>query len=260
MKSFDPVFKQSENLANSLDLETEVFKSFRDRPGPYHFLTATKTQFWQPDQEALDISKSIDSVLFEAYLKKEKPLTGYSNKDCYVPLDEIDSRHIMMSSIIFSKLGTQVDNIVEIGAGFGNWVRLNHGIINYNSWTMIDLEFVTKLQKWYVNQTVRNTSNIHYISSDTEQYNKWIENPITIDLVIGAHSLSEFSLPVFETYYNDILAKTKYLFYATHNTKPAKSLVVEKLKMLDKLFNPIISIKSKGGKVSNILYQRKENV
>jgi hypothetical protein len=257
MKSFDIVFQESENQLTGRNLD-EVFKSFRDQPGPYHFLTATKTQYWHPDTEALEISNSVNQELTQQYLKKEKPLLGYSSKDYYVPLDHVDSRHIMMSTIIFSTIGKEIDKIVEIGSGFGNWIRLNTDIINYNNWTMIDLDFVSKLQKWYVSQTVKSRGSINYVSSDTEQYNQWLNNLDSIDLVIGAHSLSEFSLPVFEDYFNSILPKTKYFFYATHNTQPSKSLVYKKLEMINNHFNPIVSISSQHGKVSNILFQRKD--
>lgn len=255
MKSFDDVFKNSEIIANSLNLQ-EVFNTFRENPGPYQFLTATKSQYWEADKEALEIANSTNFLLAQEYLKKEKPLLGYSSKETYVPIDQVDSRHIMMSTIIFSTLGRDIKNIVEIGAGFGNWARLNTNIVNYNNWTMIDLKFVSNLQKWYVSQTITN-SKINFISADTDEYKSWTSSIQDIDLVIGAHSLSEFSLPIFEEYLDNILTKTTYFFYATHTTQPSKSLIEKKLTLINEKFDPVVLVSSQNTKVLNILYKRK---
>lgn len=254
MKSFDQVFEISKEETKNINLE-DFFPSFRDNPGPYKFLTAIKSQYYDIDQEAIDIARSIDKSLAEQYLQKEKPLTGYSSLDKFIPLDSVDSRHIMMNTIIFSKLGKNVNNIVEIGAGFGNWIRLNNNIINFSKWTMVDLEFVTKLQKWFVNETMPNDNRAQFVSIDTN--NIWINNIEPIDLIIGSHSLSEISLDIFKMYYDKVLPHTQYLFYAAHKSQPSKELLHTKLNMLSKKFNIITEIESSGGKVINILYEKK---
>lgn len=253
MKSFDQVFETSKEETKTLNLE-EFFPSFRDNPGPYKFLTAIKSQYYDVDQEAINIAKLTDRLLAEEYLKKEKPLTGYSSPNKFVPLDSVDSRHIMMNTIIFSKLGKDVKNIVEIGAGFGNWIRLNHDIINFNKWTMVDLEFVSKLQRWYVNQTIPN-NKAQFVSIDTDS--TWINNVEPIDLVIGSHSLSEISLDIFTMYYDKVFPHTQYLFYAAHKSQPSKELLRTKLNMISEKFKVITEVESSAGKVINILYEKK---
>lgn len=258
MKSFENVFEESKQEAIALDLERDIFPSFRDKPGPYRFLTAVKNQYWNKDDEALQIASSFDSKLFELYLAKVKPFTGYSSKEMYVPLDTIDSRHIMMNCMIFSRLGKSINNIVEIGAGFGNWIRLNENIIDFKSWTMIDMAFVSRLQKWYVNQTVSNRDTAKFISVDEDsQFQDWIANNNCIDLVIGSHSLSEFSMDVFNLYFETVLTKTKYFFYATHKCQPSKSLISTKMEMLQTRFNIVDQIENQHGKCVNILYEVK---
>jgi len=254
MKSFNQVFETSKEETKKLNLE-EFFPSFRNNPGPYKFLTAIKSQYYDIDQEAIDIAKTTNKLLAEQYLKKEKPLTGYSSPAEFIPLDTVDSRHIMMNTIIFSKLGKDVNNVVEIGAGFGNWIRLNNNIINFNKWTMVDLEFVSKLQKWFVNETMPNDHRAQFVSIDTD--NKWINNIEPIDLVIGSHSLSEISLDIFNMYYDRIFPHTRYLFYAAHKVQPSKELLHTKLNMLSKKFNIITEVESSKGKVINILYEKK---
>jgi hypothetical protein len=257
MKSFDEVFIFSKNLASTLNLELEIFPNFRNNPGPYQFLTATHTQYWNPDEEALGIANSVDSNLASIYRKKEKPATGYSSLKLYVPLDAIDSRHIMMSTIIFSTLGKKFNNIVEIGAGFGNWVRLNEGIIDFEKWSMIDLGFVSDLQKWYTTKTINDQHKLEFIKADTTELSNFAERTAFIDLVIGAHSLSEFSLEIFEMYFNKIILNSKYLFYATHKSQPSKGLIRAKIQMIEKRFEAIKELPSQNGKVLNILYKRK---
>lgn len=258
MKSFDIVFEESKKAASSLDLERDIFPSFRDKPGPYKFLTAVKNQYWNKDDEALAIAISQDSSLAELYINKEKPLVGYSSKEKYVPIDTVDSRHIMMSTIIFSYLGRSIGNVVEIGAGFGNWIRINENIIDFQTWTMIDIEFVSRLQKWYIDQTISNKEKAKFISVDVNgEFDNWLDNLESIDLVIGSHSLCEVSLEIFTTYYEKILPKTKYLFYATHKQQPSKSLVVTKLNMLSDRFKIIKQIDNQDTKCVNILYENK---
>ncbi len=257
MKSFDEVFNSSKNLASTLNLETDVFPHFRNNPGPYQFLTATHTQYWNPDDEALSISRSVNFDLTSQYLAKEKPATGYSSSELYVPLDAIDSRHIMMSTIIFSILGKKFNNIVEIGAGFGNWVRLNEGIVDFEKWSMIDLGFVSDLQKWYTTKTVNRQDKLVFVKADKDDLHEFINRTQAIDLVIGAHSLSEFSLEIFEIYFKELILKSNYFFYATHRSQPSKSLIRTKLKMIEEHFDIIKELPSQNGKVSNILYKRK---
>ena len=259
MKSFSEIFEKSKNEASNLDLENDVFPSFRDQPGPYRFLTAIKDQYWNKDEEALSISYDQDRNLTDLYLKKQKPIVGYSSVEKYIPLDSVDSRHIMMSSIIFSHLGRSVNNIVEIGAGFGNWIRLNEEIINFKSWTMVDMGFVSRLQKWYVDQTVSKKDLAKFVIADNDkELKKWFESIDSIDLVIGTHSLSELSLETFNLYYEKILPKTKYLFYATHKHQPSKSLVSTKLDLLSEKFNIVKQIENQEGKCINILYEIKK--
>ena len=254
MKSFDEVFEKSKEEIKQINLE-EFFPSFRDNPGPYKFLTAIKSQYYDVDNEAISIAKSIDINLANEYMKKEKPLTGYSSPDKFVPLDSVDCRHIMMNTIIFSKLGRDINNIVEIGAGFGNWIRLNNNIINFKKWTMVDLDFVSQLQRWYIKETLQNDSRVQFVSIDTNNY--WINNVGPIDLVIGSHSLSEVSLDVFQMYYNKVLPHTKYLFYAAHKSQPSKELLRTKLNLLSERFKVINDVESSSGKVINVLYENK---
>ena len=65
-------------------------------------------------------------------------------------LDNLDTRHYMMSCFVynyFKQKNVSLTNILEIGGGFGTWRYINEHIMKYNKWTIIDLDFVIKLQK-----------------------------------------------------------------------------------------------------------------
>ena len=77
-------------------------------------------------------------------------------------LDNLDSRHYMMSCFVydyFKQNNISLTNILEIGGGFGNWSYINENIMKYNKWTIIDLDFVIKLQKWFLEKELIDINN-----------------------------------------------------------------------------------------------------
>ncbi len=253
MKSYNDVFINSKNLAPN-DVSS-LFASFRDNPGIYHFLTAKGKNKSRPDTEAIAIGLSVNPEVFNLYYKQEKPNLGYENASNYVPIDSLDSRHMMMSTIIVNYLGTNIKKIVEIGGGFGNWVRINYDVIDFDSWTIIDLDFVIPLQQWYLKNTIVDISKIIFEDANTYT-NKSFHN---IDLVIGAHSLSEVEFDIFENYVHHVVRNSNFLFYSTHINLPSAELVDKKLTLLEKYFDTIIDIPSEKGSVKNILFKNKND-
>jgi hypothetical protein len=86
-------------------------------------------------------------------------------------------------------------------------------------------------------------------------YDGWNSEHKSYDLVIGTHSLSEFSFDIFYSYFKKIISKTKYFFYCYHNTSPSIDLISAKLDIIKTKFKPIVSILSEGGNVTNCLYE-----
>jgi len=256
MKSYDTIFEISKIQIAEAELTT-LYNSFRDNPGPYQFLTATSKESRRPDTEALTLAKQENLELYNKYLQKEKPAVGYADLKNYVPVDSVDSRHIFMNTMIFSEIGKSLNNIVEIGGGFGNWARINYGIIYCKSWTIIDLGFVIGLQSWYLKNTEPKIVVEFVEADDFNNVSNWSNEVSSIDLVIGAHSLSEVSFEIFKNYFNSVLPKANYLFYSTHTSRPSKELIEKKLELLEEKFNPIKSITSENGKVYNVLYKNK---
>ena len=68
----------------------------------------------------------------------------------------------MMSCFVydyFKQNNISLTNILEIGGGFGNWSYINENIMKYNKWTIIDLDFVIKLQKFFLEKKLIDINN-----------------------------------------------------------------------------------------------------
>lgn len=237
---FDFVFEQSKH-ANKLD-----YNYFRSDPA-FHFLTGVGDQINKPDGEALGIAAEKDIGLFLKYLSLEKSYLGYTGELAYHPLDKVDSRHIMMSTVIFSHLEGVSKNIVEIGGGFGNWARINLSLLDIDKWSIIDLPFVHDLQKWYLSNSLNDVyyQKIQFLEADKDYQ-------LSPDLIIAAHSLSEISWEKFIGY-GKLLDQTKYLFYAYHRDYPNRDLASLKMAYLSQKFNVVDEVLSENGMVRNIL-------
>lgn len=245
INGFDHVFEESAQ-AKKLD-----YSFFRLDPA-FHFLTGVGDQINAVDGEALKIAAEKNVNLFLKYLAVEKPLLGYgSGSLAFHPLDKVDCRHIMMSTVIFSHLKGKIPNIVEIGGGFGNWARLNLPVIDLDSWTIIDLPFVQDLQKWYLLNAIDKNYfwklNFQNANSD---YN------LTPNLIIATHSLSEISWAKFIEY-GKLLDSTEHLFYSYHKDYPSSDLTKLKMAYLSQKFDIVDEVFSEQGTVRNLLMKSK---
>lgn len=248
------MFQQSKEISKNLKLEKQVFSSFRSDPTIYHFL-ANHACNKPPDNDFINLAKSIDEPLFLKYFEQKKLPIGYSDQKSFLDFDALDSYHSLINTIIFSELQDNVNNVVEIGGGFGNTFRLNYPLNNFKIWTIVDLEFVTDLQKWYINQN--NISHkIEFVSVDNQgMYDTWLSSNNPIDLVIGSDSLSEFSMEIFKTYFYAICKTSKYLFYAAHRLQPNKRNNKLKLDIINSEFEVIKGYDIKKSKL--ILFKNK---
>lgn len=243
LEGFTPIFDDCRNK------EKQDFDSFRSDPA-FYFLAPFRNQVSEPDTEALEIAKEQDEELFHKYMGLSKPKLGYADLE-FCQVDTVDCRHIMMSTLIFKHL-KDVKSVVEIGGGFGNWARINLQLQDIDNWSIVDLDFVLELQKWFLQNSLDEDlySKVSFIEAGNEISNE------EIDLVIGAHSLSEISLDLFIGYL-PTLKKAKYLFYARHKGMPSVELSNKKLDTLLTMFDIIENVESEGGHVNNYLMKRK---
>jgi hypothetical protein len=200
----------------------------------------------------LDAARSYDLELAVRFIKKTKGPLGYIRLPNSIGNEE--SRDMMMCTFLFSALGRKFDHIVEIGGGFGNWTRLCDDIIKFKKWTIIDLPHVVKLQKEFLKKELKkNYNKMEFI--DTKEYRDWKVDFKEADLVIGSHSLSEFNYSTFEDYYDNIVKKGKYLFWAANKRDPLEELVALKLKDINKDFSLIESLYTEEGRIMNIIFK-----
>ena len=216
MDGYKPLFQDKEGHY----IENFDFSNFRERKDIYSFVLGEGPLDW------LNFSYAYhqDRILFAKYIGVPKLDLGYGEKFKWTHIDALDSRHIFFSTFIFSYC-KDIKNIVEIGGGFGNLYRLNHSIINFDKWNIIDLPFVSDLQKWYLRHEVKDLSKINFISA--YDYSSIIHEKF--DLCIGTHSISELAWDDFEAYYNTIILNSKYFFYAGHAWNCGADLLNRKL-------------------------------
>ena len=252
MEGYSNVFNKSINLYKNVTNKQELFSSFRKTTDIFGFIDNGDTP---PDAEAVAKALSFDSKLYETYATnlRQRKIVGYGNQiPKFGMYSNLDSRHIMLSIFLFNNLPKVPETIVEIGGGFGNWFYLNK-IHNFNKWTIIDLPHLLELQQWYLEELGVDKSRLNSMSA----YDYQINEPI--DLVLGVHSLSEFSINIFNDYFNKVITKAKYFYYCYHNFMPHIDLITTKLKMIESQFTLLDSFKNQNGDVTNCLYINKNS-
>lgn len=262
MYGYSHLFNQSVEESNKVNPveQDKIFRSFRIHNELYGYIHNGDTP---PDEEAVSIAKNINSQLYDKYvdnLKNRKDLGFDGTTTVYAKFSNLDSRHIMMSMVLFDtldKLGKSntVENIIEIGGGFGGWLTLNNNVQQFKKWTIIDLPHIGLLQQWYL--TNQSISNDHYRLVSATNYLDVVERD-KIDVVIGSHSLSEFAFDVFYQYYTNVIKNSRFFFYAYHNRLPSVDLINTKLKIIENDFRLENKILSEQCNVSNCVYINKK--
>ena len=259
MNGYNNVFENSITSYNTyLNEKKELEQLFNNFYLDYKKFGFIHNGDFPPDLEAIEICNKINSDLYEKYIEtnNNKKLIGHSSISMVnAKYNQLDSRHIMMSIILFdylSKNNISIENIIEIGGGFGNWLRLNNKMQKFSKWYIIDLPHLGELQQWYL--TKHDISREKYQIVSAYNYNSLPES-ISIDLVIGTHSLSEFEWSIFEKYFNTILINSKYLFYCYHKFLPSVQLINKKLELILSKFKQVVSFTSENGCVENTLFK-----
>lgn len=211
------------------------------------------------DEQSLELAKQINCKWYDLFMtRNKKGYTGYLGcEEKYNPIDDLDSKHILILTFLLNK-NLDIKNIVEIGGGFGNMIRLlTHIDFEYTNWNIIDLPHINILQEYYLKHEITSLEKITFTdcdSIDLEQYNKK-----QIDLVIGIHSLSELSLDYFIIYFNHIIQYSKYLYLGYNENCPSPQLIQYKLQyILANGFEKIDSLRYKekhGASVSYTLFR-----
>lgn len=218
MDSFEYIFNDAEYKYKKIGSKLENFRFSRDI---YGFCV----NGGNIDNQALGFANNINNNLCDKFMNQPKSLLGYKgNEKEYVKVDDLDSKHILMLTFLFNKQ-TIYGRIVEIGGGFGNMCRLSNNIISYETWDIVDLPHMLELQRYYLKNEIEDILKINFIDAHS---NKNYENT-EIDLVIGTHSVSEFSWEIFYNYFQNIISKSKYFYYGYNKNCPNPQLINMKL-------------------------------
>lgn len=228
----------------------QIYPQFRNRPELFHFAMACGEIRYFSDPEAMTMALRINPILADFLVR-----LGPSKAGGGLPtIDVVESRHILMITYMCSlleKYGESIDgkNVVEFGAGYGNFTRLMHNVTNPKNWTIVDLEFILQLQKWFLKEEHVDSRNITFIN--TKEYTAIND----VWLTIGTHSLSELDIDTFKLYFDTTISKSKYLFYVCHNTRPDIHLLNQKMTLINTTFELVESQKYEGNQCTMYLFE-----
>jgi len=177
------------------------------------------------DNQSLSYADTVNKNLCNLFLQQPKSLIGYKgHENEYVKIDDLDSKHIFFLTYLFDGTDLSFNRIVEIGGGFGNMCRLSNNIVKYDNWDIVDLPHMLELQKFYLENEIKDISKISFINAHESIFYK-----NTIDLVIGTHSVSEFSWDIFLNYFNCIISKSTYFYMGYNKYCPDPILISNKV-------------------------------
>ena len=245
------------------------------------------------DPNALALARGVNSQLAEALLAVGDSAVGYIPELLAAthPPDEPTMntcRHIKRLTLLLHQL--QTDGVVslgraekrgrswrslriaELGGGNGNMARLvgTTPSLGFASWTIFDFPVMTRLQRWYLEQTlnpdrydvVQNSEprpaterksrglvrlvDTHNFWSHLAELDATVENASGVDdndgtagasagewdVLIASHSWSELPLDTFRMYLAALGGRYRYLLYCTQVEWPSAEEVNQKLKLL----------------------------
>lgn len=221
MDGFKSFFTDAEKNYKNSKVDLENFRSNRSCYG----FCMNEGGF---DGQAINYAMNINKDLCAKFMNQPKSKIGYEDKDKYVKIDDSDSKHILILTFLFNDATDKYKKIVEIGGGFGNMCRLCNNIITFTQWDIIDIPHMLELQKFYLENEIApsEVSQINFIDAYS---NKKYEN---LDLVIGTHSVSEFSWEDFVNYFNNVIANSKYFYMGYNKMCPSPFLINKKLEFI----------------------------
>jgi len=182
----------------------KIFENFKNHP----FYTAILEHVsYSQGMEYLDYIIKNDKNLFNKIDKfLENDQIGNPKKYYYKEIDKLISpttlRYIKVGSDIGKIFSEKIDNIVEIGCGYGGQYLILDKLINIQIYLLIDLFEVTKFIEKYLECFVLNSSY------ETKTINK-ISYDKSWDLVISNYAFSELPYETQLIYINKVLLKSK---------------------------------------------------
>jgi hypothetical protein len=174
----------------------------------------------------LKVCKSFveDNLLFKDFRRNElyhEILEHVSYDDAKSYIEEMKNiSHLTGDDIFDLKKNDEVDNIVEIGGGYGGLCRIIHSYIGFENYMILDLPEVNELSKKYL-------SNFQSLDEKVMQmFYDEISSVDNIDLLISNYAFSECSFELQEAYYNGVISNANK-FYITYNNITPRNMSSE---------------------------------
>lgn len=246
-EGYKPVFDEALRQSKEIDYAS-TFSDFHNNVDLFHFIMAPH-HMWASDEGALREAKALNPEIYQTLYDKGPSTVGNGSE----MLDHVESRHILLMTNLIGLIGTDWGSVVEVGGGYGNQLRLVSDIVTYNHWAYVDMGYILDLQKWFLLETGVDIERVHFLNSENETYF------VNIDLVIGTHSLSEFSLFDFQMYYDNLISNVKWFYYASHRTKPDATLLQRKLDIIQRDFTIYDERDYEGGSSVMYLFRNKND-
>lgn len=104
----------------------------------------------------------------------------------------------------------KLENVCEIGGGYGGLAKIVSCYYDFNSYTIFDLKEVNLLSGKYLNLFPELHGRVFHV--DTNK----IQDVKDVDLLISNYALSELSIDKQKEYYNKVIKNSKHI-YITYN-------------------------------------------
>ena len=241
-KTIDSYRSESDNgfylhIIEKATNDHKTFKNFKNHPFYQEILEHVS---YSQGKEYLDcIIKNDKNLLdkIDEFLKNDK--IGNPKKYYYKEIDKLISpttlRYIKVASDVKNIFSDKIDNIVEIGCGYGGQYLILDKLINIQNYLLIDLYEVTKFIEKYLECYVLNSSYETKTINKISQNNSW-------DLVISNYAFSELPSETQYNYIKKILLKSKN-GYMTMNSGLDTSAFLKNHLSLKEITNLMPSIK-----------------
>lgn len=166
----------------------------------------------------VDQMKNPDIITEEQLRKcKENDLYGNAEINSYEGFGDISPstiRYIKNSLDILNFVGDQVsdlENIVEIGGGYGGLCKVLSSFVDYENYLIIDLPEVNGLSNKYL-------SHFPDLEGRTSQLSCFeLDEVVGADLVVSNYAFSECSEEIQMHYFNDVIVHASRIYMVYNN-------------------------------------------
>jgi putative sugar O-methyltransferase len=149
--------------------------------------------------------------------------TKYKYEGYSLPLSPTTLRYIKVASDLNFLFGKKINNVAEIGCGYGGQLLVSDKLLKMRKYFIYDLPEINKLIKKYVN---------HFLL-DCDFYTGSINSPINgdIDLIVSNFAFSELPMQLQLKYIEKIMtnARSGYMMMNTGLTNESDRINVEQL-------------------------------